>query len=533
MLLFKRFWVFPVLFLVFFGCRKPTSANWDVDVVLPLVNSSLNIKNFIGDSIFATDNTGLLYLNINREIANIKLDSLLKLEATTVVENFPVPAFVPTTLQPGVLFTQLPTSPLQFNIGNGAELKRVDIRKGILTVKFSSDIAEPIDFIYKIPNAVKNGQVLTITESVPTGQNSLVRSYDLSGYTFNMTGASGNVYNTILQTYTLGISANGNPVVVNPGQGVKVEISYSEMVPDYVEGYFGKQVIDVPLDTTKIGIINKINAGNFMLSEATMNFKIVNEFGADFSGSLSNIKSINSKQGHVVNLNSNQFGIININAASKVGTTVYPTIKPINLNTANSNVTAFISNLPDKLTYQGTIKLNPVGENSSISGHNDFAFYNTGIRILADINIPLRFTASYFQLRSNAAIDFSSINQLDDVNSGNFVISASNGYPFDAKLQAYLIDESGQVLDSLFTTGANTLERGQMNSLNEVTFPTRSRIMVPVTKDKVEKLRRSKSMQIVSNFTLPPNPPEIKIYENYVFDVNIVAEVNYNVGVNN
>jgi hypothetical protein len=28
---------------------------------------------------------------------------------------------------------------------------------------------------------------------------------------------------------------------------------------------------------------------------------------------------------------------------------------------------------------------------------------------------------------------------------------------------------------------------------------------------------------------MPPNPPDIKIYENYKYNVNIVAELNYNV----
>jgi hypothetical protein len=30
---------------------------------------------------------------------------------------------------------------------------------------------------------------------------------------------------------------------------------------------------------------------------------------------------------------------------------------------------------------------------------------------------------------------------------------------------------------------------------------------------------------------MPASPPDIKLLENYQFDVNIIAELNYNVGV--
>lgn len=528
MLLFKKFWVFPALFFLLLSCRKPTSANWDVDVVLPVVNSTLNIKNFIGDSIFNTDHNGVLNLSIKRDLVTIKLDSLLKLPDTTIV----LPRFISpltTTLQPGSALTFFAPAELKFDISNGVELRRIDVHSGSMTVKYSNDVAQPLDLIYSIPNATRYGLPLKITETVPTGTNSLIKTYDLSGYSLNMTGLNGNVYNTIVQTYTVSVNPNSAPVLVQAGQGAQIEVNYSGITPQYLEGYFGQQDVTIDPDTAMISFVKNVKAGNFMLSDATMNFSIVNEIGAEFRGNLSNIKSINSPQHTSVSLISNQFSNINIDAATKSGTTVFPKIKPITLNTANSNVTAFISNLPDALTYQGNISLNPNGD---LSGHNNFAFYNTGIKIIADITVPLRFTANYFQLTSATPANFTNVKQLDNVNSGNFIISASNGYPLDAKFQAYLLDDSGTVIDSLFNINANTLEKGQINSLNEVVFPTRSRILIPITKNKIASLKRTKSIKIISLFTLPPNPPEIKIYESYVFDINIIAELNYNVGIN-
>ncbi|MDO8998414.1 MAG: hypothetical protein Q7W45_01515 [Bacteroidota bacterium] len=515
-----------IALIIFCSCRKPASANWDVDVVFPVVKSTLNIKNFIGDSIFVADNTGLLSLNVTREIISIKLDSLLKLPDTTIVNTFTIPAVFPTTLTPGQALTFFPASELNFNISNGVAIKKLDIRSGILMVKFTNDLAEPLDLLYIIPSAVKNGQPLKIFETIPPNNVPLIKSYSLAGYTLNMRGLNGVLYNTIAQAYTVTVNPNANPVVVTFGQGAKATLSYSNIIPDYVEGYFGQQTIALPLDTARFDVFNNFQASNFLLNSASINFKILNEFGAEFTSNLSNIQSVNSINNTTVALTGGLLSNININRASKVGATIYPSIKSISVTNTNSNIVPFLSNLPNKLTYQGSIDVNPLG---NISGYNDFAFYNTGIKVLADINIPLRFNADYFKLTSTSIVDFSNVKQLENVNHGNFVISALNGYPFRAQIQAYLLDGNNLVVDSLFIPGANFIERGVLDAQNIVTSPTQSKLNTPISQAKIENLKKTKTIKLVTYFLMPTNPPDIKLYENYSFDVNIVAELNYHV----
>jgi hypothetical protein len=533
MLLFRKIGIFCILFFVFLSCRKPTNANWDVDAVLPVVNSVLNIKNFVNNSIFASDSSGLLHVSINREVVAIKLDSLLKLPDTTLIVPVVSPFPAPIKLGPGQVVPNLNgPSELTFNISNGIKLKKVDIKTGILNVKFGNDLAQPMDVKYLISTASKNGIPFLISETVPPGTASLIKSYDLSGYNFDMRGLLGNEFNTLGQSYTLSINPKADTVIVNYNQGVHMEIGYTNIAPAYAEGYFGRQIINLPLDTARLGFADNFKASNFLLSDATMDFEIKNEFGVSFSAALSNIKSISTANNNIVALSTNQLSNLNINAATKAGDTFFPSIKSLSFTTANSNITGFISNLPDKLTYQGTIKMNPV-DPGNISGYNDFAFYDTGIRIEANIDIPLRYTADYFELASNAKVDFSNVAQLNKVNYGNFVISATNGFPFSIKLQGYMYDGQNNILDSLFVPGSNVIERGSIDYNNIVTSPTFNKLYVPVTKTKIDNLRKCKTIRIVSRFIMPKNPPEMKILENYELDINIVAELNYNVGLGN
>jgi len=530
MALLKKTGLFCILFLLFFGCRKTTDANWDVDAVIPVVNSLLNIKNFVNDSLFQADNTGLLHVSLNRQIASLKLDSLIALPDTSAPKvpiNNPFPGdFI---LNPGTPLTLQPAD-LKFDIPNGVALKRVDVRQGFLTVKFINNLTEPIDLIYQITGATKNGNPFTVKETIPSGTDTLVKAYDLSGYSLNLRGNSGLVYNTIVQTYTFGLSATASQSITLSGyqSAALLAVSYSKIVPAYAEGYFGQQTINVAQDTVKLGLTDHFRASNFMLSDATMDFTILNEFGAEFSSTLSNNKSINTPNNNSVTLQTNQLSNININRATKAGSTVFPSVKVLSFTKANSNITTFISNLPDKLTYKGNIFVNPLG---NISGYNDFAFYNTGIRIMANIDIPLRFTADYFELQSNTPVDFSNVAQLEKVNYGNFAITATNGFPFAVKLQGYMYDAQNVMIDSLFVPGSNVIDGGVLNYNNEVVAPVQKKITVPINKTKIEHLRQCKIIRVVSRVIMPKNPPEIKILESYEVKVIIVANMNYNVSL--
>lgn len=525
--MFSKYFRFIIIliFIIFYSCRKDTVTNWDIDFTGPVVSSKLNIKNFLGDSLFNTNNN-VLNLAYNREIAYIKLDSLIKLPDTTIINEFLWPSPFPSTLNPNQSINLLPPTPLTFNISNGVALKYGIIRRGVLNIKFSNSITQPLDFRYILPGIKKDNQAFTVFETIPPGQNSLIKSYVLDGYDIDFTAGGLYSFNTIVQNYTVSLNGNAQPAEITFGKGAKAEISDSNIIPEYAFGYFGQQSITLNTDTAQLDIFRNFNATNLQLNEARLDFRLLNEFGAEFSASLNNIQSINTIKNNSVSLNTQQLSSININRAYQVNKTINPSIKLISLTKTNSNILSFLSNLPNKITYGGSIKINPLG---NTSGYQDFAYYNTGIKVLADIQIPLRFNADAFFLESNTAIDFTNLKQLDNVNYGNFIINARNGYPFDAELQAYLLDENSTIIDSLFSSNNNTIAKGIIDAQNIVIAPIASKLYIPFSNSKLQNIKKSKSVKIKTRLLMPPNPPEITIRENYEIEVNIIIDVNYKV----
>lgn len=508
--------------LLLIKCRKPTMANWDTELVLPILNGNLKINHFFGDSLFYTDAFNLLYIKYNKRVLNVAPDSLLKIPDTSVVNSFT--NFFPFNINPGQTINFLPPSETTFDLTNNTKLKTAFIKKGKLKLYFSNFVAQPIDLKYKIPSASLYGIPFEIIVTVPSGSNTVVREIDLSNYQLNLTGINGYNYNTIYQTYTVGLNQNAQATVVPTGTFAQIKAEYQNLVPSYLEGYFGNHTLSFGPDTIQFEIFKNLGVQNFSLTNAQTNFVIKNYFGVDFNGSISQFKSIKGTQ--FVQLNSPNIININVNRATKAMNMPVPSIKNIHINETNSNITSFLSILPEKIVYQGSVSANPLG---NVSGFQDFSYYGKGIEIFTDILIPLKFNADAFYLSSDIDVELSSVGQLKNIKSGGLKLYVTNGYPFDAILQTYLLDANNTVIDSLISQPQNIIFKGQLNSMNMVVAPTNSTLFIPLNPEITDKMMKSKKIRLKARLIMPPQPPEITILSDYLIKVNIIADVVYNV----
>ncbi len=518
-----------VLVLAFVSCRKSFETDWDIDVEAPIARSKLNIKNFFSDTLFQSDPTGLLHLAFSKRIAGFSLDSLVQLPDTILNYPFVMPPTTKLFLAPG---NSIPSFPQQqeinFKINNNVEIRTAIINNGQLKMVYSNSYTQPLIFYLTLPYTTKYGIPFQIVETINPGSNNLIKYYDLSGYAVKLNGLSGNKINTLVQNIDVQVASFAQPDTIRAGQGVYAQISYKDLVPYYIEGYFGQQNIDLPYDTVALNLSNNLQASNFQISSAFINFKIVNGFGVDINAQLSNIKSINTFSNTSVNLNATGLSNININKAGKTSnfsSPVFPSIKTVSVNTTNSNLKSFLENLPDFLTYQGKIVVNPFG---NISGSNDFAFLNTSIDIYADVDMPLQIRANFFKLITTSTIDLTNVKQIDNINYGNLFLQATNGFPFDAVLQGYILDEQKQIIDSLFSVPGNTITRGTLDASYIVTSPVYTKITIPLTESKLKNIKLCRYIKFVARFDLPtPQPPDIKILDSYDLDVILSVDVNY------
>lgn len=529
MRLFKTVSVIILFLCVFLSsCKKETS--WDIDAAIPIAKSHLNISNFFGDTIFQADSSGLLHIAFSKDLINFTIDTLVKLPDTTVNLGYIVP--FTTNLTPGsVIYSNASGTDkeITFDVPNGVALNKAIVKSGYLKIEYQNTYAQPLNFSYVINSATLWGTPLTVNQVV-AGNSHLTKIYSLANYDINLTGLSGNQINTLVQTYTIATDASGQPDVLQAGQGMVINLSFTEIVPEYVQGYFGQQNMSFGPDTTELGLFGNFAPVNLQLTQSAINFRIINEFGIEMSSSINSITSINSNQSSAVTLNAgNMLQSINVNRANKTNNPsnpVFPWVKQININSSNSNLNPFLENLPNYLAYSVNATLNPLG---NISAGNDFAFFGRGLKVIADIDIPLKLSANNFMLVNYSKIDLTQIKELENLNSCDIILQAINNYPFEARLQGYMIDEYGQTIDSLFLPGNNTLVSAITDVNNVVLSPVNSKLEVTLNKQGIEHLTKCKQIKFVSQFFLPNQPTPITIRDNSYLDLTLHAYVNYTV----
>jgi hypothetical protein len=470
-----------------------------------------------------------LRLVYSNTIYTLPVDSFLSLPDTT----FP---YAPPTigaaypLQPNTTLP-LTTNPLVFAI-DPSKLTRIVIKEGIMNFKAVSTLNGKVFFTFSIPKALRNWTPFSITDVIaaapPNDSSYFEQNYNLAGYDISLAG-NGNQFNILSYNISPTTDPDGSVIQVAANQKIfRLAMSFSGMKPEYVEGYFGNQVLSYGPDTVKFNFLKQLIGGTLDLQDIKLGISMENSIGADIKATITNLKSINSSTGNTVALQHPIINMpLNIDRAVNNGYNSNPQYTPVTKNypftNAVTNLAAFVSNLPDMVEYNVDLKVNPLG---NISGSKDFLYRDASIKINVDLDMPLTFKMGGLTLADTIDYDINAKEEdVDRYQGGNFKLFAANGFPLDARVQLYLIDENGMVTDSLFSNSliaaapvdANFKAIGQQNTV----------INFAVSTDKADKLVNTKKVVVKAVFDTKPQNQYLKMYSNYKLDLQLTSDFKF------
>ncbi len=502
----------------FCSCRKEVETSWDSDILAPLVKASLNINNILPDSILQANPDSSLKIAYESSIYKLSMDTLFNIPDTNIHNAYNIPFTY--TFNPGQVVINNVVSETSYELGT-AELRTVIVKTGFVNYTIKSNVHEVTDFIYSIPCAKKNGIPFSISVSVPAAVGSTPgvfnKTYDLSGYTIDLTGIGNNKVNTLYTSLSVSVSPSGSPVSVVPSDSISIDNTFYGLVPAYARGYFGSSTFDIGPEQTNFSLFSRIVSGSIQLEDVNFNLQLENPVGMDARMSISNLSSINSRTGNTVNLSNAVIGsTININRASESGGTVFPTYANFPFTTGNSNIKPMIENLPDKLGYSMKVITNPLG---NVSGSNDFIYSDKVLNAKLNIDIPLSLIATNLTLADTFDISFTD----RGIKSGTLTLLAENGFPYDAALQIYMLDNNNNLIDSLYTT-PNTVESAPINALFRVTSKQLTKLDTYVSEEKMKAFNNAKKLKLKITFNTISQSQLIKIYSDYSIDIKLIGD---------
>jgi len=497
----------------------------------------MSINNIITSPYIKNNPDSTVSLVYTDSLYNLNIDTLVTIP-DTVLDYFETNLLGPYSASPGgEIFATNPTT-TTYPIGN-VELTKGILQSGFLIFKVYNPLPQPVDYYYKVLNVIQNGtgDTLGVNDLKVPANDSLTEQIPLNGYSVDFTGPLHNAYNDITTSIKVYLDPGASPYTIpNGATVVSAKVSFSNIIPYYAKGYFGTTTKSFGPENTAFPVFSKIVGGTLNLQNVSVNLTLTNGFGVDASLLLSQLSSYNSRTNTTINLTDAAVvgSTIHVNRATPTNnpapaSPVNSSVLNFSITPSNSNILNWLDNMPTSIGYALQVTTDPLG---NVSGSNDFAYYGYGISANINVTIPLSLIASNLTLADTLAVNFAgSGGTTQHVKSGTLTIYATNGFPFSAGLQLYLLNKSNVVYDSLFIPATQTIASGLVNAVTGiVTTPQSSVLKISLDAAHTQELFNTKNMILHARFNMGNLPTTYrKIYDYYQLNLKLVGNFDYEV----
>lgn len=424
------------------SCRKePTS--WHSDWVLPLVNDTLSLKELENDSTLIVNSSFNYEVDLTRTILDLGLNDIIEVPDTSIVQDYSI-AVTSLTIPPGYNIVN-EIEEHEINIPD-AQLKRIRVLNGQIKVKVMNPLETVANFTVQLPGVTKDGVEFSQSYAAPaasgTTHGQVNAVLDISGYWIDLTGTTGGSYNILQSRLLVSTSASGPSVQLTNQDVFKVQADFSGIKLDYARGYFGQRSFS---DTTSVGIslLDGLESGSIDLPATSLQFIVENGMKMSARATITTVQNT-AASGSTVSLASPQIGNpVYLNSASGSWSSLSPSSTTLSFDPGNSNLESYLENLGNQHTAGFKMELNPWG---NVSGGWDEIFPQSRLKVKLKAQLPLTIGMDDLTLRDTFDIDITQDREKTHIESGKFILNATNAFPFKAKVFMYLLDENGSVL---------------------------------------------------------------------------------------
>ncbi|MEZ4740427.1 MAG: hypothetical protein R2818_13975 [Flavobacteriales bacterium] len=515
------------------GCRKDNGpASWDIDVLAPVVTTRFTISDILPDSLQSIDGQGAITLVFSEELFAVDIDTVLDIPDTVFVypyafplpgnDSFNLPAGFPVISENNLIRFDLPD----------VALRRLDIRNGVLDLRMKNMMNSLVLGTFRLPSASFPNGSSTLEASVgpgtPANPAVSITQRDLSGASLDLRGPFFNDVNTLASNISAMLDPNGNGATVTNQDSVILEARYQDLIAQYALGYFGRQEIAVGPESNQVDFFGGIRSGMLDLDRVGLQLRVENGVGVDMQVRLRELRSVNTRTGISIDLQSAIMqGPINLNRALDLGNGFQASVTTRSLNNDNSNIDAFIENLPDRLDFSMDVDLNPLGD---VSNGNDFLYYNSSLKAMLELEIPLDVIATDLVLENIVAVDMPGADNGRPIRDGELRLFATNGFPFSANVVMDLLDADGNAISSVPVQG--TVASAILGGNGIVQASTNSELVAPVTATQVEQLYDGARLRLRVIMNTADQSRHVRLYDRYALDLQITANIHYLVNGN-
>lgn len=400
-------------------------------------------------------------------------------------------------------------------------LTKARLKKGKIKLYAEGTAPDTVYFIYSVPGATKNGVPFQVADKMnpapPGGVSTKYVEYDFSGYEIDLTGQNHDTVNAIFNHLTARLEYTGLEKTFSLDDYIDIDLTINEIEASYVEGYLGKDTLEIPADIADLSIFNDLKVSHLEFKEVKVNLEIENGLGIEGELDADYVSASNQTVTKTI-----------LNAASgNVARATQPPLMPVTtiipVNGTNPSPTDLLNLLPDKIGFKGTVYINPNG-NPAIM--NDFAYDESRLKAFINIELPMNFIANKFELTDTATLNSDGFSS--PVDAGKFMILVDNGFPLTASVKTIFLNEIGMPVDSL--NSEELIEAATIDpTTGKVTDKKLTKLSFYIEKERIERILNSSNVIFTVTFSTHPTDTHVKIYSDYTIDFKLTGDFDYTV----
>ena len=375
----------------------------------------------------------------------------------------------------------------------GAEVKWFKVAKGQLRIKVESTIEENMSMVLSLPGAMKNGQPfyqeLSMPGSVGKGVSKTEQIYDMTGFLLDFRGKNGPVkdtVNTFHQILKVTLDSSGRKLAVSLKDSIKLTYRIEGLKPEYAIGYLGNSLTRTGSQNTDFGLFKGID-GNVGVKDLNVSFILKNSIGTDGRFKLHKLDGENVFSKNTLGLSANPL-MTDLFVTSPMFIRGNYTETKVDLNSNNSNIKAFLENMPQKLNYDLETEISP---NGNVNNYQDFVFDDSKLDVIMRVDAPATFSIGGLVLRDTQGLNLSDLGSSDRIKSATLFLEVENSFPVDFGLDVELLDKQYYRLGNLDITPQNGIASGVVDDNGYPIQPTKSLLIVKMPREKAELLKKS------------------------------------------
>lgn len=499
--------------------QKTSSVQWNPSLAVPLVYSSLGMKDIIGQlsglSFLKVEDDGGLTLVYGSEYQSKKAEELITLPDQATSQTYTLSASQINTLNTTGSLTLNYTENLNYNFGS-SEIDRILYKAGSAEFIVLTTLKHDVKATLTLNNGIKNGVPLeaVLQANYTVGnQNTAAEQVDLNGYNVDYsktTAATSQIEVSIKFEIT---KKGSNPIL--PTETIRYDIALNNQKFKEVVGYLGSLDFSNDVDTLEIPFFNE-NQVSFTLADPRIKINFLNSIGVPVDARLLQFYGVNNANNRVdltgvpsplpiPNLSLNEIGL------TKKGS--------VTLNKTTSNLADFVNNQPNKIVYEFKVEANPTGP-----AVRNWFVDDSRLGGSIEIEVPLSGTAKDISLEVDQPFEFD-VEDVDQIEEVLMRLYTENSFPVGVSLQAYFRDSiTNTNIDSLLGADQLILPAGNVDASGTVVSANPKTTDIVLTGTQADRIRNANQVRIKIGLNTTfegANQPNVR----FTIDDNVLVQL--------